>query len=70
MPPLTASWFRLPPDFSIQVRASVLKEEDGQILEHGLKGMHGAVIQLPNRTSEHPDRDSLARHFEKFRTAA
>jgi len=58
------------PDYSIQVRASVLEEEDGPILEHGLKGMHGVVIQLPNRKNEHPDRDSLARHFEKFRTAA
>jgi putative restriction endonuclease len=58
------------PDYNIQVRESVLKEEDGPILEHGLKGIHGVVIQLPNRTSEHPDRDSLARHFEKFQTAA
>jgi putative restriction endonuclease len=29
------------PDYSIQVRASVLEEEDGPILEHGLKGIQG-----------------------------
>ena len=58
------------PDYDIQVRASVLEEEDGPMLEHGLKGLQGAIIELPNRMSEHPDRNSLARHFEKFRTAA
>ncbi len=58
------------PDYNVQVRASVLEEEDGPVLEHGLKGLHGTLIQLPTRMSEHPDRDALARHFEKFQTAA
>ena len=58
------------PDYDIQVRASVLEEEDGPMLEHGLKGLQGVVIQLPSRSSEHPDRGSLARHFDKFRSAA
>jgi putative restriction endonuclease len=51
------------PDYSIQVRASVLEEEDGPVLEHALKGLQGLVIQLPTRVSERPDRDSLAWHL-------
>ena len=58
------------PDYAIQVKASVLEEEDGPVLEHGLKGLHGVAIQLPTRTTERPDRDSLAWHLDRFRRAA
>jgi putative restriction endonuclease len=58
------------PDYSIEVRPSILEEEDGPMLEHGLKGLRGLVIQLPTRTVERPDRDALARHLERFRNAA
>lgn len=58
------------PDYGIQVRASILEEEDGPVLKHGLQGLHGAIIQLPRRSSEWPNRDSLAQHFERFRSVA
>src|SRR5262249_40803975 len=58
------------PGYNIQVRVAVLDEEDGPVLEHGLKRLHGLAIQLPTRPTEQPDRDALAVHFEKFRNAA
>jgi putative restriction endonuclease len=57
-------------DYGIEVRPSILEEEDGPMLEHGLKGLQGVVIQLPTRAPEQSDRDALAVHFEKFRSAA
>lgn len=58
------------PDYSIQVRRSILLEEDGPVLEHALKGLQGVVIQVPHRSQDQPDRDHLAQHFERFRSAA
>ena len=58
------------PDYGIRVRGSILEEEDGPVLEHGLKGLHGLVIQLPRRTEQWPDRDGLARHLANFQSAA
>jgi putative restriction endonuclease len=37
------------PDYSIHVKSSILEEEDGAVLDHGLKWLHGLVIQLPTR---------------------
>ncbi len=36
-----------PPDYVIQVRGDVLREEDGPILRHGLQELDGARILLP-----------------------
>ena len=58
------------PDYGIRIRGSILEEEDGPVLEHGLKGLHGLVIQLPRRTKQWPDRDGLARHLANFQSAA
>jgi putative restriction endonuclease len=35
------------PDYMIQIRPDVLEEEDGPILQHGLKELHGARLLLP-----------------------
>jgi len=58
------------PDFGIQVRASILEEEDGPVLEHGLKKLQGVAIHLPRRTGEWPDPDALAQHHERFLVTA
>ena len=58
------------PGYSIQVRRSILLEEDGPVLEHALKRLHGVVIQIPSRSQEQPDRDHLAQHLQKFQDAA
>jgi len=39
------------PGYSIHVGPSVLEEKDGPTFEHELKGLHGFIVQLPNRTS-------------------
>jgi len=53
-------------DFIIQVREDVLKEEDGPVLQHGLKGLHKTKLILPNLKSNYPNRDALAWRYNRF----
>ena len=55
------------PDYTIEVRQSILEEEDGPMLLHGLKGMHGQPIYLPRAVSLQPDRDRLEERYAAFR---
>jgi putative restriction endonuclease len=57
------------PDYIIEVRQSVLDEQDGPMLLHGLKGMHRQLIVLPRAESQRPDRDRLEQRYAAFRTA-
>jgi putative restriction endonuclease len=57
------------PDFKIEVRADILKEEDGPTLMHGIQGLHGSRIVLPRRAALQPGRELLERRYEKFRSA-
>jgi putative restriction endonuclease len=59
----------LHPDYRLVVRSDVLDEEDGPVLEHGLKRLHGSTILLPRRAASHPDRERVAERFEKFQRA-
>lgn len=54
------------PDYVIEVRRSILEEEDGPMLLHGLKGMHGSRIIVPHAASLQPDRDRLEQRYEDF----
>lgn len=54
------------PDYVIEVRRSILEEEDGPMLLHGLKGMHGSRIILPREGSLQPDRDRLEERYAAF----
>lgn len=54
------------PDFTVEVRSSILEEEDGPMLLHGLKGMHGQLIYLPREGSLQPDRDRLEERYAAF----
>jgi putative restriction endonuclease len=56
------------PDYIIKVREDVLFETDGPMLKHGLQGFNNQRIFTP-RGNNRPDRDLLARRFEKFRKA-
>jgi putative restriction endonuclease len=47
----------------------VLEDEDGPLLQHGLKGLHGAQILLPNAFTQWPSRDALAWRFDRFTNA-
>ncbi len=55
------------PDYRIEVRQSILDEEDGPMLLHGLKEMHHRQILVPRAVSLQPDRDRLARRYQAFR---
>jgi putative restriction endonuclease len=57
------------PDYVIEVRRSILEEEDGPMLLHGLKGMHGTQIYVPREASLQPDRGRLEERFAAFRAA-
>jgi putative restriction endonuclease len=53
------------PDFEVRVSRRLLDEEDGPMLDV-LKTFHGQTIVLPERRSWQPDKDRLARRFERF----
>ncbi|MHB1670896.1 MAG: HNH endonuclease [Acidiferrobacter sp.] len=55
------------PDYVIEVRCDILREEDGPMLLHGLKGMHETRITVPRSTHDHPNREFLERRYEQFR---
>jgi putative restriction endonuclease len=57
------------PDYVVEVKRSVLDEVDGPMLQHGLKGMHGQSIVLPNAFNLRPDRTRLERRYQEFRQA-
>ena len=58
------------PDYVIEVRRSILEEEDGPMLLHGLKGMHGTQIYVPREASLQPDRARLEERYAAFRASA
>lgn len=55
------------PDYIIEVRRSILDEQDGPMLVHGLKEMHGATIGLPRSPAQHPDPKRLEWRYDRFR---
>jgi len=54
------------PDFLIHVRLDVLEEDDGPMLQHGLKALHKVRIILPRVEHHWPNREYLDRRFQKF----
>jgi putative restriction endonuclease len=58
------------PDYTIEVRRSILEEEDGPMLLHGLKGMHDRPIYLPREASLQPDRVRLEKRYVAFLRSA
>ena len=57
------------PDFVIQIRKDILEEEDGPMLQHGLKELHQMKIILPTSKSLWPDRNYLDWRYQKFEKA-
>jgi len=51
-------------DYVIEVRRSILNEEDGPMLLHGFKGMHGTQIYV-RETSLQPDGEAGAAFFRR-----
>ena len=54
------------PDYIIRVRADVLEEVDGPMLRHGLQGLQGQRIVVPNRRVDRPDVERLGERWERF----
>lgn len=52
-------------DYDVSVAGALLEDEDGPMLDL-LKGAHGTSIHVPLRRSLQPDRELLARRFERF----
>lgn len=58
------------PDATVEIRGDLLDEQDGPMLQHGLKAMHRTPILLPRRKVDRPDRNALALRYELFRRSA
>jgi putative restriction endonuclease len=54
------------PDYILQVREDILEEEDGPVLQHGLKGLHKTKLILPNSKHHYPSKDALAWRYSRF----
>ena len=57
------------PDYVIQVRNDILEEEDGPVLQHGLKGLDNSSLILPTSRAQWPSQDALAWRYERFTQA-
>lgn len=58
------------PDYELKVRTDILEEIDGPMLKHGLQELEGGKIILPNKRSDYPDQDRLAKRYEEFLKAS
>ncbi|MEX2647320.1 MAG: HNH endonuclease [Gaiellaceae bacterium] len=56
------------PDYGVRVADQLLADEDGPMLDL-LKGAHGTTIHVPHRRAWRPDRELLARRFDRFLAA-
>lgn len=57
------------PHYIVDVRADLLDEIDGPMLQHGLKELHGQSLILPRKSSDRPDRDRLDARYQLYRSA-
>jgi putative restriction endonuclease len=57
------------PDGRIEVSDRVFAQNDGPLLELGLKALHRKTMRFPRDMAAKPDRDALAFRFEAFRAA-
>lgn len=57
------------PDSRVHIRADVLAELDGPMLQHGLQELHGTLLALPRHTTLQPNKEFLAERFARFLAA-
>ena len=55
------------PDYAIEVRQDILEEEDGPMLQHGLKELHSQRIILPGSKNNWPDQELLDKRYQQFK---
>ena len=58
------------PDYQIVVRKEVLDEEDGPMLQHGLKGLHNTKLYLPKHKIDYPNKNLLDIKYQRFKNAS
>lgn len=54
------------PDYTVHVREDILSENDGPMLQYGLKALDSKRIILPKRRNNWPDRNFLERKYQQF----
>lgn len=57
------------PEGVIEIHTTVLDQEDGPMLRHGLQKLHGRKIVTPYRQRDRPDPAALEGRYEQFRAA-
>jgi putative restriction endonuclease len=62
-------FFGIRPDYIIEVRPEILREEDGPMLLHGLKDINGTILETPKRELLRPRQDFLEERYQQFRKA-
>jgi putative restriction endonuclease len=58
------------PDYAIEIRNDVLKEEDGPMLQYALKELHGARMLLPRNRELWPNQGALDLRYQRFKLAS
>ena len=58
------------PDYRVRLSRRLLDEDDGPMLEQGLKAFHGAPISLPRRPEDHPAPELLEERLATFERVA
>jgi putative restriction endonuclease len=58
------------PDYIIQVRNDILEEEDGPVLQYGLKELHKTKLILPTSKKHWPNQEALEWRFSRFTKAS
>ena len=54
------------PDYVVEVRSDILDENDGPMLRHGLKEIHGQHLMIPRNNANKPNPVFLERRYERF----
>jgi putative restriction endonuclease len=58
------------PDYEVRLGRRLLEDDDGPMLEQGLKAFHGQPIHLPRRDEDRPSREFLEERLAGFDRAA
>ena len=58
------------PDLIVVVKPSILEEQDGPMLQHGLIGVHDTKLKVPRPHDLRPDPERLERRYAEFRETA
>jgi putative restriction endonuclease len=64
------NFFGVRPDSIVEVRSSILAEEDGLMLRYGLQSIHGSALVAPRSESQKPAAELLEARYAQFRKAS